>query len=325
MSDPIIVGIDGGGSKTLIAVAGRSGQVIDLARGRPTGPLENAGWRDALAEQARPFAHSAGLAAVAAALPAYGEVTAVSAAQEEAVRDLFPGVPGRVLNDVDAAHTGAFAGGPGILILAGTGSMAWARDAAGASYRTGGWGEVVGDEGSGHWIGRRILGAVSKSIDGRAGETDLVAGVFHLLELDRDDPINQLEGWAAHLREPRMQIAALARVALDLAEAGDATARAIVDEAANELALHVQTMERRLKSPAMAWSFAGGLFANAAFRRAVTERVGRAPAPPRLPPVGGALLAAAHHAGWPIDDAFVARLAASIAALPAQSQAIAGA
>lgn len=316
----MLVGIDGGGSKTLVAMADRTGQVTTLTRGKATSPLESATWSQKLAEQTRSFAGRADLMAVAAALPAYGEVEAVSAAQERVIAELFGAVPRRVLNDVDAANIGAFAGGSGILILAGTGSMAWARDDASASHRTGGWGEVVGDEGSGYWIGRQVLGAVSKSIDGRTGPTSLVSGVFELLGLDPTDQVNQLEGWASRLAEPRTQIAALAPVALAHAELGDTAARAIVDAAADELASHVRMLERKLSAPAMAWSYAGGLFQSAVLRKAVVARIGRQPSLPLLPPIGGALLAAAQHLGLPITEDFVARIASSLTTVPLQFQ-----
>ena len=320
MSEGVLCGIDGGGSKTLVAIADSTGQVIELRRGKATSPLESATWNEKLAEQARPSARRVDLLAVAAALPAYGEVQAVSAAQEQVIAELFGAVPQSVLNDVDAAHIGAFAGGPGILILAGTGSMAWARDDAGTSHRTGGWGEIVGDEGSGYWVGRRVLGAVSKSIDGRGEVTALVAGVFNLLGLDLGDKVNELEGWAARLEEPRTQIASLAPVALNLAEVGDAAARAIAEAAADELAWHVRTLERKLAAPAAAWSYAGGLFQSAVLREAVVARIGRQPSLPLLPPIGGALLAAAQHIGLATTDDFVARLASSLATAPMQLQ-----
>jgi len=316
MSDGVLVGIDGGGSKTLVALAGTTGQVIEIRRGRATSPLERDNWGEALAEQVREVARRPDLRAVGAALPAYGEVAEVSAAQEQVIGQLFGAVPARVRNDVDAAHIGAFGGGAGILILAGTGSMAWARDEAGTSQRTGGWGEIVGDEGSGYWVGRQVLGAVSKAIDGRGGTTGLVASVFNLLGLDHGDKVNELEGWAARLSEPRTQIAALAPVALNLAEEGDIVARAIVDAAADELAWHLRTLERKLEAPAMAWSYAGGLFQSAVLREAVVERIGRQPSLPLLPPIGGALLAAAQHIGLPITEEFVARLAGSLATAP---------
>jgi N-acetylglucosamine kinase-like BadF-type ATPase len=312
MSDGVLCGIDGGGSKTLVAVAGHDGEIVSLTRGEATSPLERAHWGAALAAQVEPVASRPDLLAIAAALPAYGEVAEVSAAQEAVIARLVGARPQRVLNDVDAAHIGAFAGGSGILILAGTGSMAWARDQAGRSYRTGGWGDVVGDEGSGYWIGRHVLGAVSKSIDGRTGPTTMVDGVFTLLGLDPDDRVNALEGWASRLDEPRTQIAALAPVALACAAGGDNAALALVNAAADELAAHVHMLERRLGE--LTWSFAGGLFESPVLRDAVEGRIGRPPVRPQLPPVGGAVLAAAQHIGHPVDDAFVARLAASLAA-----------
>lgn len=320
MSEGMLIGIDGGGSKTLVAMADATGQVLTLARGKATSPLESATWSDKLAEQTRPFAGRTDLIAVAAALPAYGEVEAVSAAQDRVIGELFGSVPQRVLNDVDAANIGAFAGGSGILILAGTGSMAWARDEAGASHRTGGWGEIVGDEGSGYWVGKQVLGAVSKSIDGRTGPTSLVAGAFDLLGLDIADRVNELEGWASRLSEPRTQIASLAPVALRCAEQGDVAARLIVDAAADELVWHVRMLERKLVAPTMAWSYAGGLFQSAVLREAVVERVGRQPRLPLLPPIGGALLAAAQHAGLPSTEEFVAQLASSLATAPMRFQ-----
>jgi len=318
MSEGVLVGIDGGGSKTLVAVADSSGQVSAMMRGRATSPLESDSWDIALGEQVRAVSARSDLLAVAAALPAYGEVESVSAAQERVIGELFGTVPQRVLNDVDAAHLGAFAGGPGILILAGTGSMAWARDEAGASHRTGGWGEIVGDEGSGYWIGKLVLSAVSKAIDGRSAPTGMVEGVFGRLGFEPGDKVNQLEGWGSRLAEPRTQIASLAPVALDFAGQGDVAARTIVGAAADELAWHVRMLERKLGAPAMGWSYAGGLFQSAVLREAVVERVGREPRPPLLPPIGGALLAAAQHLGLQPDDEFMARLASSLATVPMQ-------
>jgi len=222
-----------------------------------------------------------------------------------------------VLNDVDAAQIGAFAGGPGILILSGTGSMAWARDAAGRSYRVGGWGETIGDEGSAHWIGHRLLGLVSQSIDGRAAPSPLVGAVFEHLQLDRTDPVNALEGWVSRLKSLRSGIAALAPVADRLAAAGDAGAVAILEQAAEELARHVRTVARLAGLP-LEWSYAGGTFSSRVLREAVASRIGSPPRPPLLPPIGGALLAAAQHLDWQTHPAWVERLAASIQAAPAK-------
>jgi glucosamine kinase len=313
MSAGIVLGIDGGGSKTLVARADRSGNVLGIRRGPGINPLDNRNWRQALDAQIRPFAGTRGLAGVAAALPAYGEVDDISARQRDAIAAVFGACPQSVLNDVDAAHIGAFAGGAGILILSGTGSMAWARDAAGTSSRVGGWGDVIGDEGSSYWIGRRILGAVSQSIDGRTGHTALTGAVFDTLAIDPADPVNGLEGWVSHFTNPRAQIAALAPLATTAAEAGDATAIALIGAAADELVRHYTAIAPKA-GPGAGWSYAGGAFRGRALRESLAARIGRAPAPPRLSPIGGALLAAAQLANWPINTDWIERLAASLQA-----------
>ena len=318
MNDTVVLGMDGGGSKTLIAVADRAGRVLHLARGRPASPLDDRAWQDALATQLRPFLREPNLGGIAAALPAYGEVEEISSAQRRAIATLAGPIANLVLNDVDAAHLGAFAGGPGILILSGTGSMAWARDSGGRSYRVGGWGDVIGDEGSSHWIGQRILAAVSQSIDGRGKPTALVDALLAELQIDPAKPMNGLEGWVSRLHSPRSEIAALAPLATRLAGAGDPVAVAIVEQAADELARHVTTIAELAGLPPI-WSYAGGTFGSRVLREMVAARVGRPANPPRLPPVGGALLAAARHLDWPIDEAWIDRLAASLQAMPART------
>jgi N-acetylglucosamine kinase-like BadF-type ATPase len=317
VSGDLILGIDGGGSKALVALADKSGRVLELSRGEGINPMDNRGWRPRFEAQLRGFAGANGLAGIGAAMPAYGEVEHISADQRDAIATTFGKIPQRVLNDVDAAQIGAFAGGPGILILAGTGSMAWARDAAGKSHRVGGWGETIGDEGSGYWIGRRVLGLVSQSLDGRAAPTKLVDAVFNALKIDHRDPVNGLEGWVSRLTHPRSEISALAAVCGATAEAGDAGAVAILQEAAEELARLFRAIAK-LAGAAMPWSYAGGTFNSRVLREAVTSRIGSAPRPPQLPPIGGALLAAAQHLDWPVHQAWIERLAAAIEAMPAK-------
>jgi glucosamine kinase len=311
MTKGVILGIDGGGSKTLIALADSTGQVLGVVRGEPINPLDSRGWRSDLEAQVRPFAAEAGLRSVAAALPAYGEVEEISSAQRETIAAVFGTIPQCVLNDVDAAHIGAFAGGPGILVLSGTGSMAWARDAAGRSYRVGGWGDMIGDEGSSYWIGRRVLGAVSQSLDGRGEQTALVAAVLEHLQVDPANPVNGIEGWVSRLRNPRSQIGALAPLATRLAGAGDAIAQTIVADAAAELERHITSIARLAGLPTE-WSYAGGTFGSEVLRDMVAARIGRQPHKPRLPPICGALLAATRCLDWQIDAAWIERLATTM-------------
>ena len=318
MSEGEVLGIDGGGSKTLIAVADRDGQVLQMSRGLPINPLDRSDWQQILDVHLRPFVEGGDVRSIAAALPAYGEVAAISSAQDRLIATLAGSRPSVVLNDVDAAQIGAFAGGAGILILSGTGSMAWARDAAGKSYRVGGWGDVIGDEGSSHWIGKRVLETISQSIDGRIPRTGLVHAVLAALGIDPAHAQDGLEAWVGHLTNPRPQIAALAPLATELATQGDIAATVIVESAANELARHIFAIAKLSGLPP-AWSYAGGTFRSELLRDLVAARVGSQPLEPRLPPIGGSLVAAAQTLGWDIDDDWIERLAASIAAMPAQN------
>ena len=197
MTGDLVLGIDGGGSKTVATLLDRSGRIVASGRAGGVNPLDNPAWRTELERALRTVAKTPNLTTVAAALPAYGEVEATSDAQRDAIAAVVGERPQVVLNDVEAAHIGAFAGGPGILLLSGTGSMAWASDASGQSHRVGGWGDVVGDEGSGHWIGHRVLGLITQSLDGRAPPTALIEAIFTHLGLDIARASDALEGWAS--------------------------------------------------------------------------------------------------------------------------------
>lgn len=310
MNNDLILGIDGGGTKVVVALADRSGRILRTARGGGINPMDNPNWRRELDSRLASFIGEPRLKAVAAALPAYGEVAYLSERQRGAISAAFPGVSQCVLNDVDAAHLGAFAGGPGILILSGTGSMAWARDTKGNSSRTGGWGDVIGDEGSSYWIGRATLSLVSQSLDGRAPPTALAEALFEHLSLDKSDPVNALAGWVSGLASQRSGIAALSVLVDRVAQAGDAAAIGLIERAADELARHFTAIAGS-SGPDAPWTYAGGTFACALLLDALEKRIGRLPVSPRLSPIGGALCAAAQLLGWPLDEGWIGQIAAT--------------
>lgn len=317
MSDALVLGIDGGGSTIRVALANRSGEILRMSLGEGVNPMDNPNWRAELDRHLAPFRHEPKLASVAAALPAYGEVAHLSRLQEAAIADMFPAMRTTILNDVDAAHLGAFAGRAGILILSGTGSMAWARDAAGHPTRSGGWGDVIGDEGSSYWIGRLALNLVSQSLDGRAPKTLLADIVFEHLNLDLSDPMNGLGGWVNSLAKPRSGIAALSALVDRAARAGDAPAQDLLQRAADALAGHHAAVAGYCGKDAD-WTYAGGTFASVLLLEFLEQRIGRPAKAPRLLPIGGALLAAARNLGWPLDDGWLEPVAASARAASAQ-------
>lgn len=318
MSDDLILGIDGGGSKILVALAGSSGTILRTALGGGVNPMDNPDWLAELETHIAPFRRERNLVSVAAALPAYGEVAHLSRLQEAAIKKAFPDARTTILNDVDAAHLGAFAGQAGILVLSGTGSMAWARNAAGHPARSGGWGDIIGDEGSSYWIGRLALNLVSQSLDGRAPPTALANLIFEHLELDLSDPMNSLGGWVNSLARPRSGIAALSALVDRAAQAGDRAATALLERAADELAKHHAAIAGHCEAGA-GWTYAGGTFSSALLLDALERRIGSAAEMPKLPPIGGALLAAAQHLDWPLNDGWLGHTAASARAAIAQS------
>jgi len=315
MTGPLVLGLDGGGSKTLVALADADGEIVGAGRGAGINPMDNPDWRRELgAVLAALGADPAAIGAAAVGLPAYGEVATVARTQDAAIAELLGPGPVDILNDVDLAQYGAFAGAPGILILSGSGSMAWARDGAGQSYRVGGWGEAIGDEGSAYWIGMRAIALVSQDIDGRTRAPGLRAALFAHLGLDPATPMDSLTGWVAGLVHRRSGIAALAEVVAAEAMAGDVDALAILEAAAEELARHVAAIARQVPGGAtLPWSYAGGTLRSPLLLKAVERRIGRPALPPRLPPIGGALLHAARRVGWAVDAGWIDRLATTLA------------
>ena len=215
--------------------------------------LARAEGRAAVADAAAPEVAAGAVAELCAAaartagsaLPADVVWAGLSGAGREAARsavELELGRAGiavhvRVGTDVLAAFHDVFPEGPGILLIAGTGSIAWARAEDGREGRVGGWGHHIGDEGSGFAIGVDALRRVARHADGRAPETTLQARVLEHLGLTR---VDELVTWAS--RASRAQVADLAPLVAESARAGDAVAGEILVEAIDELMSHVVTI-----------------------------------------------------------------------------------
>jgi glucosamine kinase len=229
----IYVGADVGGSKTAVGVS-RDGQIIGRAEGpgaavRPGRALVSA---STIADVVRQALAGAGLL--------LGDVLVVGAAgagREPERDELRKALRGEnvatsiiVTTDIEIALAAAFAEGPGIVVSAGTGSVAVGRDRTGKRHRIGGYGWQMGDEGSGYAIGRASLGAVSRAVDGRSPQTALSA---RLLTATRSESYEDLVRWAAGASPA--EVAALAPHVLAVAAAGDPLAQGIADYAAREL------------------------------------------------------------------------------------------
>ncbi|WP_426127785.1 N-acetylglucosamine kinase [Pararhizobium sp. PWRC1-1] len=299
----VVLGLDSGGTKTLAAIADRDGRVLRQWSGPGFDPMAGDQWVDHLRTVADVLGEGQSIAAVVLGLPLHGEVDAISERQRAVAASIF-NCPQLVLNDVEVACDGAFAGEDGVLVLAGTGSMAWAK-VAGKSFRSGGWGDVFGDEGSAYWIGRQALSMATQALDCRREAPEFASAILAACGVDE----TQLIGWAYDQDNARAGFADLARAVDALADAGDAKAIEILKEAAGFLADLGFAARRTFGQPSLAWSHAGSVFRSRLIRQELEQRLGP-PVAPRLPPVGGALWRAAELADWPVDAGFIQSIAA---------------
>lgn len=174
-----------------------------------------------------------------------------------------------VTTDVAIAHKAAFGDTPGIVLIAGTGSIALARDAEGRTHRAGGYGWQMGDEGGAYDVGRAALSAVGRARDGRMGDTTLT---HSLPEAARVPDVDGLVAWAGGASPG--EVAALARAVLEAASAGDAVAAEIVHRAADELAGLAEAVIHHFPArQSVPVALAGGMLEREPLRSAVLERL----------------------------------------------------
>jgi glucosamine kinase len=303
----LILAIDGGGSKTQLYLIDRTGMVVHAGRSGGSNPVDNPHWQDAfvaLAAPLEPF-HKR-IAASVIAVGGYRESTTLDILIDAAMAQIFPDLSPELDNDVFLAHDAAFLGRPGALLIAGTGSMLVARGHDGKSLRVGGWGHMVSDEGSGHWLGREALGLATRTLDGRAQALDLTGAVLEALDLPPAEGGAGIIDWLNRSRHLRSDIASLAPIVARLSEAGDPAAKCLLGAAIEHLAALVTAgRERSGLGPDGAWSLLGGLANLPQIRGGLADRLGPI-TPPALPPVGGAAWRAARKAGWAVDAAWLA-------------------
>jgi len=171
-----------------------------------------------------------------------------------------------VVGDMVIAMEAAFGSGPGVIVIAGTGSIAYGRNSAGETARAGGWGFAISDEGSGHWIGRSAVAASMRACDEAGAESTnvLLDGIMKF--------------WSVTTREQLVvtanaapDFAALLPAVLSAADAGDATACAVLNQAGVELAALAKIVMGRIfgNGEAIPLAVSGGVFCNCELVRRV--------------------------------------------------------
>ncbi len=232
---PYVLGIDAGGTKTVGLLADETGQVLGESRGSGAnlqvhGELEVEKVLHAVIEAVAPDHAISALCLGIAGVDRPND--------QEVIRGLLRRLGHRervtVVNDAVIALV---AGAPerfGVVLLAGTGSIAFGQDRSGRSVRSGGYGFLLADEGSGYWLGHQALRAAVRAGDGRGEATLLRNLVFQAMDVDSMDgliPRVYEKGVAKH------QVAALARLVQEAANQGDPVAEGLLQAGAQELVL----------------------------------------------------------------------------------------
>ena len=274
----IVIGVDGGGSKTRVLVTDERGDRISDVEGpgsavRP-GHVERSA--EVIADLVREALSARQMTHV---MPKVLCVGVAGVGRDIERQALWQALASRELAEEIVVHTDgtvalddAFGDGPGVLLVAGTGSICLARGPTGSLYRCGGWGPVIGDEGSGAWIGRRALSIVAAASDGREPETALSGAILTAAQVGATE---DLIAWAAAATPA--DLASLLPAIVAVAEGGDLRANALLSLGLEELALHVRTLARQAfgdERAAIPVAFAGGLLRRgSAMRRRLEHRL----------------------------------------------------
>lgn len=316
----LFLGVDGGQSHTEAIIAGENGTVLGRGIGGPSNHAEQPGGRERL--------RSAVFDSVASALECLGETAGIGdeLVLDNRFRSAHFGMTGganfkqEVINEVVSADVlsvghdaptaliGATAGDPGVVVIAGTGSVVFADDGKGNTAQVGGMGYVFADEGSGFWLSAQMIRLAIKESDGCIPDTGLARSVLeHFRRRCLIDVVNGFYNGVI----TRDEIASLSRVAHDLAVDGNVAIRNEIASGARVLAEGVATAARRVgfKSEFRV-SYAGGMFDGELmlelFRRGILDCVTRAAlTKPVFGPAIGALLMAYKQVGIPFSRSLI--------------------
>jgi N-acetylglucosamine kinase-like BadF-type ATPase len=297
------LGVDGGQSSTTALIGDDTGRVLGVGRGGPCNHVGAAEGRtrfiDAVQSSLREACLQAGLPAASVRFRGACLGFSGGPADKASILDeLLVSDQTLVTDDAVIALAGATAGEPGIVVIAGTGSIALGRNAGARTARAGGWGYLFGDEGGGFWIARQALRAALRLEEGWGVPTSLRA---RLLDYTGRRNINDLMHRCYTAEFPRPRVASLSTLVNHAAEDGDPTAVEILDTAARELALLAVAVRGQLFAAAESTlvTYSGGVFGSrivlSRFRDWMTSEEGvqvRSPAFSRHAGAVGALLEA---------------------------------
>ncbi len=290
------LGVDGGQSSTAALIGDESGKVVSVGHSGPCNHVSTAEsgarFRDAIGGAVNAACQAAGITEARFAAVCLG-LSGGPHDKEALVREIISAEHYRITNDAAIALLGATAGEPGVIAIAGTGSIAYGHNAEGRTARAGGWGYVFGDEGGAFDIVRQAVRAALRKEEGWGHATTLREA---LLEATGASDMNDLLHRFYTPAYPRARIASYAVLVDEAARNGDGAAREILHSAAQALATSVAAVRRQLfhRAELARTSYIGGVFTSDILRERFAMLVqleSDAPAhPPAMGPAAGALL-----------------------------------
>lgn len=246
-----VIGVDGGGTKTEFVLLDFSGAVIGKFKGDTTNYQVVGGKRlkEELIKGFEEIIKMTNISQNKISSIFLGLAGAGRKTDRDEITALFSDTDfaGKIFVDSDAmvALAGAFGTAPGIIIISGTGAICFGKNSTGEIVRSGGWGYLLGDEGSGYFMGREALIAALKDFDGRGEKTKLRNRLEEHFEISA---IDQVIPYIYQNKIDRVAIADLARIVFELANQGDLIAEQIVRQTGRELGMLAKAVAHRLDS-----------------------------------------------------------------------------
>ena len=311
-----VIGVDGGGTTTKCACVAHDGTLLSTGEAGPSN-YQRIGLEEALGNirQAAQRATESANVKLPAAMACFC-LAGIARPSDRAV--VIPrleelGIGAEIIAEIDAeaALAGAHALRPGVVVSAGTGAIAYGRNADGQRARVDGWGPLLGDEGSAYWIGIGVLRAVMRAYDGRGAPTKLTAAVLEHFGVQSE---TELIPRLPLDRTNTEQIAQLAPICARVEQGGDRIARKLLQDAGKNLAKAGLSVVRTLGlDPSPRLALMGGVLSNdvvrTAFEQALQQEMPGAQAvAPEFPAVLGAALMALELLGVEVDSTLLAKL-----------------
>jgi len=262
----LVIGIDGGGTATRAAILDSEQRLIAQGIAGPSNPLR-IGIANAASAVRDAVDQACGATGIqrdellAAAIGLAGvRRRDIRDRMREALVDCLGIETLELVTDGDIALYGVTGGGPGLVVIAGTGSICCGMNSQRKRICAGGWGPIVGDEGGAAWISRKALQAVAKAADERGPKTSLTAAACEYFRLSSPDDLSTAI-YAPSMTNDRL--AGFAKLVVQTARKGDEMARDIVAEAGRELGLAAAAVIRKLRMERDGFPVAcvGGMFA----------------------------------------------------------------